>query len=117
MIERLKGKCDLVLVHICGKTDHLVKPVADHHIAVFSVDSIDMVQAQKDSDKRTALFGNLNPANVLAAKSADEVYEISRQLCSQMKSYGGFILAPGCDLAPNIPLENLQAMAKAASES
>ena len=30
--------------------------------------------------------------------------------------YGGFILAPGCDLAPTIPLENLQAMAKAARE-
>ena len=31
--------------------------------------------------------------------------------------YGGFILAPGCDLAPNIPLENLQAMARAAREA
>ena len=34
-----------------------------------------------------------------------------------MKPYGGFILAPGCDLAPNIPLENLHAMARAARES
>lgn len=117
MMDRLKGKCGQALVHICGKTDHLVKPLAEHHVSIFSVDSIDMVQAQEDSAKRTALFGNLNPANILVAKSADEVYEISKKLCAQMKPYGGFILAPGCDIAPNIPLENLQAMAKAASES
>ena len=117
MMERLKDKCDVVLIHICGKTDHLVKELADNHVPVFSVDSIDMVQAQKDSDKRTALFGNLNPANILAGKSAEEVYQISKELCAQMKPFGGFILAPGCDLAPNIPLENLQAMAKAANES
>ena len=76
-----------------------------------------MVKAQEDSAGRCALFGNLNPAGILASKSADEVYQISKALCAQMKPYGGFILAPGCDLAPNIPLENLQAMAKAARES
>ena len=80
---------------------------------MFSVDSIDMVKAQHDSAKRCALFGCLSPATVLAVKSADEVYELSRALISEMKPFGGFILAPGCDLAPNIPLENLQAMAKA----
>ena len=53
----------------------------------------------------------------LVAKPADEVYRISRELCEQMKPYGGFILAPGCDLAPNIPPENLQAMARAAREA
>ncbi len=117
MIERLKDKCDNILVHICGKTDHLVKVLAAAPVTVFSVDSIDMVQAQKDADGKMALFGNLNPANILAAKSAEEVYAYSKGLCEKMKPYGGFILAPGCDLAPNIPLENLQAMAKAAQES
>ncbi len=114
--ERLSAKCPYVLIHICGKTDELVAPVAKAGFNVFSVDSIDMVKAQNDSAGRCALFGNLSPALVLAAKSAEEVYEISKKLCEEMKPFGGFILAPGCDLAPNIPLENLQAMARAASE-
>ena len=76
-----------------------------------------MVKAQKDSAGRSALFGNLSPALVLAVKTADEVYEISKKLCEEMKPYGGFILAPGCDLSPNIPFENLRSMARAASES
>lgn len=114
--ERLAGKCPLILTHICGKTDHLVGTVAEAGFNIFSVDSIDMVKAQKDSAGRCALFGNLSPALILAVKSADEVYAISKKLCEEMKPYGGFILAPGCDLSPNIPLENLQAMVRAARE-
>ena len=114
--ERLEARCPSCLIHICGKTDKLVSTVAEARMGVFSVDSIDMVKAQQDSQKRCALFGNLSPAQILAARSAEEVYVISKELCTQMKPFGGFILAPGCDLAPNIPLENLQAMAKAARE-
>ncbi len=115
--ERLASRCPNTLIHICGKTDKLVSTVAKAGFGIFSVDSIDMVKAQQDSAGRCALFGNLNPAGILASKSADEVYQISKELCTQMKPYGGFILAPGCDLAPNIPLENLQSMAWAARES
>ena len=115
--RRLEKRCPNTLIHICGRTDRLVSTVAEAGFGVFSVDSIDMVKALQDSARRTALFGNLNPAGILAAKSADEVYRISRELCEQMKPCGGFILAPGCDLAPIIPLENLQAMARAARDS
>ena len=114
--DRLTAKCPSYLIHICGRTDKLVVPVAEARMGVFSVDSIDMVKAQQDAAKRCALFGNLSPAQILAVKSAEEVYQTSKELCEQMKPFGGFILAPGCDLAPNIPLENLQAMAKAARE-
>lgn len=115
--DRLAAKCPNILIHICGKTDKLVKTVAGSGMTVFSVDSIDMVKAQNDAARRCALFGNLSPALILGSKSADEVYAIGKELCTQMKPFGGFILAPGCDLAPNIPLENLQAMARAARES
>ena len=66
--------------------------------------------------KGCALFGNLNSAQILVAKNAEEVYQISKTLCEQMKPLGGFILAPGWDLAPTIALENLQAMARAVGE-
>ncbi len=115
--ERLAEKCPSYLIHICGKTDKLVSIIAETGMSVFSVDSIDMVKAQQDSAGRCALFGNLSPALVLGNENADTVYELSKKLCSDMKPFGGFILAPGCDLAPNIPLENLQAMARAAKES
>jgi uroporphyrinogen decarboxylase len=114
--DRLADKCPAYLIHICGKTDKLVGTVAETGMSIFSVDSINMVRAQMDSAGRCALFGNLSPAHILSNKTPDEVYAISRALLESMKPYGGFILAPGCDLAPTIPLENLQAMARAARE-
>jgi len=115
--DRLADRCPAYLIHICGKTDKLVETVAETGMSIFSVDSINMVRAQLDSRGRSALFGNLSPAHILSVKTPEEVYELSRALCESMKPYGGFILAPGCDLAPTIPLENLQAMARAARES
>ena len=39
-----------------------------------------------------------------------------RQFLVSSSSFAApLILAPGCDLAPNIPLENLQAMARASA--
>ncbi|MBP5209844.1 MAG: hypothetical protein J6125_03175 [Clostridia bacterium] len=115
--ERLAQSGLPILTHICGRTDRLVPIVAGAGFDVFSVDSIDMVKAQQDAAGRCALFGNLSPTAILVEKTPDEVYEISRALCAEMKPYGGFILAPGCDLSPNVPLENLLAMARAARES
>ena len=117
LMDRIREKCPHTLIHICGDTADRVQLMAENGYGIFSVDSIDLVQAQKDSAGRMALFGNLNPAKILGEKTADEVYEICLELCRQMKPYGGFILAPGCDLAPNIPLANLQAMARAAAEA
>ena len=115
--ERLANRCPNILTHVCGKTDHLVDTVAESGFSIFSVDSIDMIQAQKDSAGRCALFGNLSPAQILVGKTPDEVYEISKKLCQDMKPFGGFILAPGCDLPPNTPFENIMAMSRASLES
>ena len=38
-----------MLVHICGMTKDLVKPLADNNFSMLSVDSIDMIQASKDA--------------------------------------------------------------------
>ena len=61
-----------------------------------------------------ALFGNLSPAGIILEKSVDEVYKASIELCRSMKSWGGFILAPGCDVPPDATTESLIAMRRAA---
>lgn len=117
LLKRLEGKGDASLIHICGKTGRIISDVAETGMSVVSIDTIDLEKAVADADGKIAIFGDLNPAAVLMEKSADEVYEIAKARCELMKPYGGYILAPGCDLAPAIPLENLQAMARAAKET
>lgn len=117
VIDRLANKCSNNLIHICGKTDRIIEKLAAVGMRIVSVDSINLVEAKEKTKGCCTLFGNLNPALVLSEKTPEEVYEISSNLCTQLKAYGGFILAPGCDLSPNIPLENIQAMAKAAKDN
>ncbi|MBO4368383.1 MAG: hypothetical protein J5859_06690 [Clostridia bacterium] len=116
MIARTKELCPFVLVHICGDTSKRVAGVAGSGASVFSVDSIDLVKASGEAQGNMVLFGNLSPAGIVLGMSSEEVYAKSLELCEKMKGTGGFILAPGCDLAPDTPLENIQAMARAAAE-
>jgi len=116
MVSRFKPICDYFLFHICGNTMKRVVPVSKSGVGCFSVDSIDVKEAMKLAEGRIAIMGNLNPANVLETKKPEEIYAMSLDLCKNAGLHGGFWLGPGCDLAPDTPLENLKAMVKAAHD-
>ena len=61
-----------------------------------------------------AIFGNLNTVEVMLNATSQEVRRIAGERCKIAGLGGGFILAPGCDLPPDTPLENVQAMVSAA---
>ena len=113
MTERLRPYCDFVLMHICGNTAARVAPVAETGVAIFSVDSIDMTKALEDAGGRMVVMGNLSPSAVLLGMDAQGVARESAALCQSLAGKPGFILGPGCDLAPQTAMENVQAMAKA----
>ncbi len=106
-----------LMLHICGDTTSRLEPVKQAGIDIFSVDSIDLQNALEAARGHYAIFGTLSPFEVLQNASEAAVYEQSSQFCRTAGTRGGFILAPGCDLTPDTPLENIQAMAKAAHEA
>lgn len=105
------------LVHICGSTISRVEPLLNSGIAALSVDTIDLEKALSLARGNYAICGDLNPYEVLQIKTADEVYAHCCNRANIAGLSGGFIMMPGCDLAPNIPLENLKAMVKAAHDT
>ncbi len=115
MALRTREICDNVIVHVCGNTQDRVKSVTEMGASIFSVDTIDLGKAYEDAGGKMALFGNLDPTGVLVSGTPEQVYSESCRICESMQGRPGFILAPGCDLAPATPLENIQAMARAAS--
>jgi uroporphyrinogen decarboxylase len=58
-------------------------------------------------------MGSVDTA-LLARGTPWEVMEQCRRLIDDLADGGGFILAPGCEYPPNIPLENAWAMVRAA---
>lgn len=114
MLKRSKEFCPYTMIHICGRTNSRVHALAESGFDCFAVDSIDMREAVANAGGKMTMLGNLNPTDIVLNLSADEVYQKSRELCESMKGEYGFILAPGCDLSPHTPLENIVAMSRAA---
>ena len=62
------------------------------------------------------IFGNLEPV-ILQAGTPDEVYEASRKVIQKGKQIAnGFIFAPGCEMPPHTPDDNVYAMNRAVED-
>ena len=96
--------------HICGNTMPIIEDMANTGADGISIDSmVDMVAARKVID-RTALVGNLDPAAVLMNGTPDIVEKTSIEAMRTGGMDGAFVLAPGCDVPPTCPSDNIKAM-------
>jgi len=91
LVSNLNNKS--LILHICGDTNHLIKPMLDSGVIGLSLDSIMNLQS-----------------------TPDEVAESTRSLKDNMKDVDNFILSSGCDIPLDTPLENIEAFMKAARE-
>ena len=101
-----------IMLHICGNSAPRIAPLRDSGIHIYSMDTVDLGWAQKEAEGAFAIFGNLNTVSVMLESSPEQVYAQARDLC--LAAPTGFILAPGCDLPPDTPEENIRAMIRAA---
>ena len=97
-----------VILHICGKAEHLVKFMPESGCAAFSVDQVDMGRLAADLPRSLILVGNLSP-ELLRRGTTGEIETKTRELLRQTAARKEMIIAPGCDLAPDTPLENILA--------
>ena len=94
------------ILHMCGKTDHLLEKMCNSGAAVLSIDDIDIRRAVDTVPKEIVLAGNISTAS-FGIGSPEGIKEETSQLLNVVRSRKEFIIAPGCDLAPNTPLENI----------
>jgi len=107
------GGSDLpVMLHICGSSEPRIAPLVGSGINIYSMDDVDLSRALELAKGDFAIFGNLSTFGVMLAKSPEEIFAMGRERCDLGKT--GFILAPGCDLPPDTPEDNLKAMVRAA---
>jgi uroporphyrinogen-III decarboxylase len=77
---------------------------------------VDIVQACRIVGPEVALWGNLDPVGLLARGTPDQVEHASSHLLKAIRFSGHrrFVLSSGCTLALETPVENLEAMVRAA---
>jgi len=114
-IRRTKQAGALNLLHICGKTTKYLDLIPGTGADVFSVDyKVDLAVVREAIGRRMAFAGNVNPAGVLVSGTPDEVRAAARECIDKAGHDGNFILMPGCDLSPSVPLANIRALIESA---
>ena len=116
-IEDLARTLPSPILHVCGNTTrHLASLAGTHFVDGLSLDaSVDFAGSLEKIPELSSkiLMGNISPMAELLQGTPESIRERTQQLIVSMKGRH-FILSSGCDMAPDTPLENLDAFMDAA---
>lgn len=101
------------IMHICGKSTGHTEYIADVGAEVYNFDEgVDFHVAKQNLNDKVALAGYVPTVSMLLNGTPEDVYRASVDCLRN----GVDILTPGCAMSALTPLENIQAMARAALE-
>lgn len=117
LLDAIKSMGAKVKLHICGNTTHLLGLMPRSGADVVNIDwMVDLQKAKDAFDGKICLKGNIDPvAELLQGTPASVRQGAIRDI--EIGGYTGFILSPGCEVAPDTPEQNLLAYVEAAREA
>jgi uroporphyrinogen decarboxylase len=99
------------LLHICGKTDRILKQMVDIGADALEIDFKTNLQLAHDLFKdKVTFFGNIDPSAVLALGTPKLVRRRTEELLNAFADSPRFVLNSGCALPADTPPENIRAM-------
>jgi uroporphyrinogen decarboxylase len=108
--QAISGRARARMLHICGNTTRLLDEIPRIETDLYSFDyKVDLKTAKEKLGGQIAFGGNLDPAGLLLEGTPAEI-EVATQKCVEDAWTNGYILMPGCDIAPKTQMENVQAM-------
>ncbi|MBP2636194.1 MAG: hemE 5 [Firmicutes bacterium] len=115
--EELKKRGAYTTLHICGNIRDRVHLAPDMLVDLLSVDyKVDLALAQLQLAGKIALAGNVNPV-LLKDGNIEEIVQAAKQSIVEAGRGENYILMPGCDIPPSVPLDNVAAFLKVAREA
>jgi uroporphyrinogen decarboxylase len=116
MVTELKEHGIILHLHICGNTERITGDFIATGAQVLEIDhKTDAARLKKAAQGVTCLLGNID-TNLLAFGTPAEVDTACHELIDICKPGGGFILGPGCAIAPTTPADNVHALVESAKK-
>lgn len=100
------------MIHICGNSMPTMALLPETGADMISMDwKVDFEQVRETLDGKMAFAGKMDPSEIMLQGDVETVRKDCLD-CIEKADWkkGGFILMPGCDLPPRVPLENLETM-------
>lgn len=105
IIKALNRQC---ILHICSNAEHIIDHMCQSGAVALSIDDVDISRVIKRVPLNIVVIGNISPLK-FARYTPDEIVDETMKLLENIKDRKGFLVAPGCDLAPQTPEENILA--------
>lgn len=100
------------VLHICGDTNPIITLMAQAGADALSVDQKNDLAASRDKLPDALLFGNIDPYNLLVQGTPDTIQAGIREILAK----GPDAVWPGCDIWPEVPPTNFQALMQTMKE-
>lgn len=115
IVDAVQDKHFLVIYHNCGSAvSHLMKEILDTGCFAFHFgDSVAMIKMLETVPRNYLVMGNISPAQVFNGNSTEHVRLETLKLLRTCGRYNNFVLSSGCDISPNVDLDNVDAFFKA----
>jgi uroporphyrinogen decarboxylase len=108
-IDWAKSKGIRTLLHICGDTTDRLDLYPLTGAGCISLDhKTDIAKAKEVLHGQMCFAGNIDPVEIMLQGSVRDVGEACKRTIETAGTDGGFVLMPGCDIPPTIPLENIR---------
>lgn len=114
-VKRLVDELNVpVILHICGNTTHLLKPMLDTGVHGLSLDmDVNLAEIMQSVPENIVVMGNIDSKSLMPCGTPEEIARTTESLLDATAAFGNFIPSTGCDLPPETPLENMIAFSKA----
>ena len=113
LVDVVKAFSGDVILHICGRSGHLLKQMAETGAAGVSIDeNVRLATAVSTLPSNIAILGNYSPTK-LAHQTPDQIRaEVSEMLSSVHD--GKIVASTGCDISASTPELNIQTFIRTA---
>jgi uroporphyrinogen decarboxylase len=114
MVDAFRHQEIRTILHICGDVKDRLDLIVDSGFDGVSLDSkVNLTWAKKNFGDRICLIGNVDVVDPLLFGTRDQVTAES-QKCLEALGSNKSMLSAGCEISPDMPSDNLEAMIEAA---
>jgi len=109
IVESVQDKHFITIYHNCGNSvPHIIKSIIDVGSYAFHLgDSVNMREMLEQIPRNYLVMGNISPAKVFNAGTTENVRLETLRLLNSCGDYNNFLISSGCDIPPNVDLDNV----------
>ncbi|MBN2040797.1 MAG: uroporphyrinogen decarboxylase family protein [Spirochaetes bacterium] len=114
IVDTLQDKHFLFIYHNCGSAvSKLVDEIGDTGCFAYHFgESVDMIDMLERLPRNYLIMGNISPAHVFNTNSTEYVRLETLKLLRACSKYNNFVISSGCDIPPNVDLDNVDMFCK-----